>query len=75
MAAHDDAHSDTDHHYRDDGDDHDAKERSSASPPAYFADRPPRRGPAVSPLPPLLTARTPGTWAHDTVSRRLRQDV
>ena len=26
-------------------------------------------------IPPVITSETPGTWAHDTVSRRLREDI
>ena len=28
-----------------------------------------------STIPPVITSETPGTWAHDTVSRRLREDI
>lgn len=27
------------------------------------------------PLPPVLTSDVPGTWAHDTMSRRVRTDI
>ena len=42
-------------------------------PPPFSDD--PQHGPAVRPLPPILRATKPGTWAHDTVSRRLREEI
>ncbi|KAK4530095.1 hypothetical protein CCYA_CCYA03G0952 [Cyanidiococcus yangmingshanensis] len=42
--------------------------------PALFAAEP-SRGPRCRPLPPLLTALEPGTWAHDTMSRRIREEI
>eukprot|EP00166_Cyanidium_caldarium_P003387 ctg_327.g165 len=42
--------------------------------PSPFSDDP-QQGPAVRPLPPILRATKPGTWAHDTVSRRLREEI
>lgn len=42
--------------------------------PELFVEDPPR-GPRHRPLPPLLTATEPGTWAHDTMSRRIREEI
>eukprot|EP00592_Proboscia_alata_P000019 CAMPEP_0194367626 /NCGR_PEP_ID=MMETSP0174-20130528/15746_1 /TAXON_ID=216777 /ORGANISM="Proboscia alata, Strain PI-D3" /LENGTH=132 /DNA_ID=CAMNT_0039143493 /DNA_START=67 /DNA_END=462 /DNA_ORIENTATION=- len=44
---------------------------TSTSKPSYFTE-----GPLPSlPLPPVLTSTTPGTWAYDTMSRRIDSEI
>lgn len=31
--------------------------------------------PRLKPMPPVVTGSTPGTWAHDTMTRRIREDI
>lgn len=31
--------------------------------------------PRASPMPPMLVSNVPGTWAHDTMSRRVREEI
>ena len=33
------------------------------------------RLPRATPLPPQILSETPGTWAHDTMSRRVREEI